>query len=72
MYGPLALKYLAEQRHEEALIEASRRRLVKRARANRKPRCEWASVNWICAGVLSLLRGGAKLSDTPSLGGSSR
>jgi hypothetical protein len=57
MYGAYELKFLAEQRHEEALQAARTERLAKQARANRPPRSGWANANLSWGRVLSLLRG---------------
>ena len=57
---------------EEALREANTRHLLRQARTNRRLRGERARVNLTRASVLSLLRGGAKLSATSSLEGRSR
>jgi hypothetical protein len=57
---------------EDALRDASTRHLLRQTRANRRTRSERARASLYCAGVMSPLRGGAKLSDTFSLGGSSR
>jgi hypothetical protein len=55
MYGPLELKSLIDQRHEEALQKAQTRRLAKQARANRRSRFGWAQASPLWGSVLALL-----------------
>jgi len=58
MYGSFELKFLAEQRHEEALQAARTERLAKQARANRPPAALWMGKRQLELGeVLALLRG---------------
>ena len=72
MNNPYDLHSWSKHYREEALREASTRYLLRQARANCRTLGEQtrASLYWVS--VMSLLGGGGKLSDTSSLGGSSR
>jgi hypothetical protein len=72
MHDPYDLLSWGVHYREEALREASTRHLLRQTRANRRTRGERARASSYRASVMSPLRGGAKLSDASSLGGSSR
>jgi hypothetical protein len=55
MYGPLQLKSLIEQRHEEALREANTRQLLRQAKTDRGSHFGLRDVVSTVSGALSVL-----------------